>query len=107
MPVHAGGEITHRFRLHGQALLAGEGDVFKDLGELYAHRSAVAHGDRHSRSPKQRGQTAALSSRARYLLAKAIHATNQLVLQGSLEVKEGRDVSTVIADLVRARVSKA
>ncbi len=103
---HAGGEITYRFRLHGQALLAAEGEVFKDLGELYGHRSTVAHGDRHSRSPQQRGKTAALGSRARYLLAKAIHATNQLVIRGTLKMDEGRDVSAAIADLVRSRASK-
>jgi hypothetical protein len=103
---HERGETTYRFRLHGQALLAGEGEVLSDLGKLYAQRSTVAHGDLNSRSPKQRRKTSTLSSRARYLLAKAIHAANQLVIRGTLRVDKGHDVAAAIADLVRTRASK-
>jgi hypothetical protein len=99
------GDSTYRFRLHGQTVLASEGDVFKELGDLYDHRSKVAHGNRVAR-PGKPNRMAGMGSRARFLLAKAIHATNELVVRGELKLGPDRDISSCIADLVRRRAAK-
>jgi hypothetical protein len=102
------GESTYRFRLHGAAVLVDEAKAYEELNEIYKRRSDVAHGG--ASEPKTSKVTPtgpaplqSSASRARFLLARAVHSIALMINSGELVLSSDRSLATAVGDLVRRR----